>query len=57
MAPGDQTAFNAAVGSLLDDPVGRKSMGRRGRAYIEECMTPQAVAAAYEALFAEMCRS
>ena len=56
VAPGDQAAFNAAVGSLLDDPVGREAMGRRGRAYVEGCMTPQAVAAAYETLIAELSR-
>ena len=56
VAPGDQPAFDAAVATLLDDPVGRDAMGRRGRAYVEACMTPQAVAAAYEALFSELGR-
>lgn len=56
VAPGDQPAFDAAVGRLVDDPDGRVAMGRRGRAYVEECMTPQAVAAAYEALFSELGR-
>ena len=54
VAPGDQFAFDAAVATLLDDPAGREAMGRRGRAYVEACMTPQAVAAAYEALFSEL---
>lgn len=56
VAPGDQGAFDAAVEALVDDPVGRDAMGRRGRAYVEEGMTPQAVAAAYEALFSELGR-
>ena len=56
VAAGDQAAFDAAVETLIDDPDGRDSMGRRGRAYVEGCMTPQAVAAAYEALFSELGR-
>ena len=56
VAPGDHFAFDAAVSTLLDDPAGRDAMGRRGRAYVEACMTPQAVAAAYEALFSELGR-
>ena len=54
VASGDQRAFDAAVEALVDDPAGRDAMGRRGRAYVEECMTPQTVAAAYEALFSEL---
>ena len=57
VAPGDQEAFSAAVGALLDDPRQCEAMGRRGRAYVEECMTPAAVAGAYETLLAELgCR-
>ena len=56
VAPGDQPAFSAAIGALLDDPGGREAMGRRGRTYVEGCMTPRAVAGAYEALFAELDR-
>ena len=56
VAPEDPDAFGAAVGALLDDPDRREAMGRRGRAYIEDCMTPSAVAEAYEALFAELAR-
>ena len=54
VAPGDQRAFDDAVASLLDDPDRRDAMGRRGRAYVEACMTPEAVARAYEALFEEL---
>ena len=56
VAPGDQPAFDAAIEALVDDPGGREAMGRRGRAYVEECMTPQAVGQAYEALFMELGR-
>ena len=56
VAPGDQRAFDAAVEALIDDPARRDAMGRRGRVYVEECMTPQTVAGAYEALFSELSR-
>jgi colanic acid biosynthesis glycosyl transferase WcaI len=56
VAPGDQLAFDTAIETLIDDPDRRDAMGRRGRAYVERCMTPQAVAAAYEALFGELGR-
>ncbi|MCY3619542.1 MAG: glycosyltransferase family 4 protein, partial [Acidimicrobiaceae bacterium] len=56
VAPGDQPAFDAAVATLVDDPGGRDAMGRRGRAYVERCMSPQTVAGAYEALFSELSR-
>lgn len=52
--PGDQAAFDAALATLLDDPDRRDAMGRRGRAHVERCMTPQAVAGAYEELFAAL---
>ena len=54
VAPGDQLAFDAAIETLLDDAGGRATMGQQGRAYVEACMTPQAVAGAYEALFSEL---
>ena len=56
VAPEDTEAFSTAVGALLDDPRRCEAMGRRGRAYVEECMTPPAVATAYETLFAELHR-
>ncbi len=56
VAPGDQPAFDAAVAALIDDPGGRATMGRRGRAYVERCMSPQTAAGAYEALFSELSR-
>ena len=56
VAPENPDAFGAAVGALLDDPGRREAMGRRGRAYVEDCMTPSAVAGAYEELFAELGR-
>jgi len=50
--PEDAEAFTAAVLALADDPAGRAAMGRAGRRHVEGGMSPGAVAAAYERLFA-----
>jgi glycosyltransferase involved in cell wall biosynthesis len=50
--PEDAEAFTAAVLALTDDPAGRAAMGRAGRRHVEGGMSPGAVAAAYERLFA-----
>jgi colanic acid biosynthesis glycosyl transferase WcaI len=54
--PDDLDAFTRAMVRLVDDPAGRHAMGERGRAFVEGWASPAAVAAAYEALFAELAR-
>ena len=54
VAPEDPDEFISAVGSLLDDAGQLEAMGRRGRAFVEEQMTPAAVAEAYATLLAEL---
>ena len=55
--PRDPEAFTAAVGSLLDDPARRESMGRNGRAFIESWASPASVAQEYCDLFEELARA
>lgn len=50
----DEAAFTAAVAALLDDPQRRAEMGRRGRSFVESCMSASDVAAAYETLIDEL---
>jgi colanic acid biosynthesis glycosyl transferase WcaI len=57
VAPEDPAAFLDAVASLVDDPDRRATMGAAGRAFVEQWASPAAVAAAYEALFAELART
>jgi glycosyltransferase involved in cell wall biosynthesis len=52
--PDDPQAFRAGLASLLDDPDEARAMGARGRAWVEGWASPDAVAAAYEALFEEL---
>lgn len=54
VAPEDPEAFCDAVASLLDDAEARHAMGRRGRAFLEQHMTPAAVAEAYVAVMDEL---
>ncbi len=54
VAPGDSDAFCAALSKLIDDPESRRSMGARGRRWVEGWASPSAVAATYEALFDEL---
>ncbi|MDH3679818.1 MAG: glycosyltransferase family 4 protein [Acidimicrobiia bacterium] len=44
-------AFLSALASLLDDPVQRELMGKRGRSYVEEWLTPDQQAVRYEQVF------
>lgn len=52
VAPEDADAFVAGVSSLVD--ADRDSMGERGRAFVEEWVSPAGVAAAYVELFEEL---
>jgi colanic acid biosynthesis glycosyl transferase WcaI len=54
VAPEDPDAFCSALAELLDDPSGRERMGRSGREFVEEWVSPAAVAAAYERLFEDV---
>jgi colanic acid biosynthesis glycosyl transferase WcaI len=57
VAPEDPAAFLDALASLVDDPDRRATMGAAGRAFVEQWASPAAVAASYEALFAELART
>lgn len=50
IGPGDPEALAGTVRSLRKDAEGRRRMGRRGRRYAEERLSPAAVARRYEAL-------
>lgn len=52
--PEDADAFCAAVGELVDDRARREAMGAAGRRFVEEWVSPAAVAAAYERLFEDV---
>ena len=52
--PDDADSFVAAVGELIDDQVRRVEMGKAAREHVAQWMSPAAVAAAYEDLFAEL---
>ena len=52
--PDDPAAFTAAVTKLLDAPEQARAMGAAGRAFVEQWVSPAAVAERYEALFEEL---
>lgn len=52
--PDDPDAFVDALAGLLADPGQLDLMGKRGRSFVEEWMTPEVQAARYEWLFAEL---
>ncbi|MGF1544242.1 MAG: glycosyltransferase [Parvularculaceae bacterium] len=53
--PGDPDALAAALSSVLDlDPAARRALGLAGRARIVEAFSMDAVAAQYDALYAEV---
>jgi colanic acid biosynthesis glycosyl transferase WcaI len=54
--PDDPDAFIAALGRLVDDHALARAMGERGRRWVEHWASPDAVAAAYEGLIAELRR-
>ena len=54
VAPGDDTAFIAALQAMIDDPRRRAQMGARGRAFVEGWFSASDVADAYGALLEEL---
>ncbi len=54
--PEDIDAFCTALDGLLDDPARRAELGRSGRAFVEDWVSPAAVGLAYEQLFEQVAR-
>lgn len=52
--PEDPDAFNEALDALLADPAHLERLGTSGRAFVEGWVSPAAVGAAYEELFASL---
>ncbi len=52
--PDDEPAFIEAIGDLLDDPASRAAKGSSARCFVEEWVSPAAVAESYETLFEEV---
>jgi colanic acid biosynthesis glycosyl transferase WcaI len=54
VAPEDAEALTTAIARLADDRAERERLGANGRRWVEQWLSPAAVAEAYEALFAEL---
>ena len=54
MPPDDPETFTKAVAQLVSAPDELARMGAAGRRFVEGWASPEAVAAQYEALFAEL---
>ena len=52
--PDDAESFTKALVRLIEDPAEAAAMGASGRRFVEQWASPAGVAAAYEALFAEL---
>jgi colanic acid biosynthesis glycosyl transferase WcaI len=52
--PDDPDELVGALTTLVDDPAARLAMGARGRAWVEQWVSPGAVATQYESLFREL---
>jgi colanic acid biosynthesis glycosyl transferase WcaI len=55
--PDDVDAFVAALRSLLDDPDAARAKGQAGRSWVEQAVSPAAVAEAYERVVTETRRT
>ncbi len=51
VGPGDTESFTKALAELVADPEERGRLGRNGRQWVEQWLSPAAVAVAYEQLF------
>jgi len=54
VGPEDAEALTKAIGSLVSDDVERARLGANGRRWVEEWLSPAAVAEEYETLFTEL---
>ncbi len=54
VGPDDPESFTKAIRALIDAPEVAAEQGRAGRSFVERWASPAAVAASYEALFAEL---
>jgi colanic acid biosynthesis glycosyl transferase WcaI len=52
--PDDEPAFLEALATMLADPAALEAMGKRGRAFVEQWITPESQAERYEALFSDL---
>ena len=50
-------ALTGAIERLLGSPEEAREMGRRGRDYVERCVSPGSVADSYEELFRSLART
>lgn len=54
VAPDDPEAFSKAIRRMLEHPTEAQAMGMAGRSWVEQWLSPSAVAARYEELLSEL---